>query len=263
MAQAADDTLPPEIKKIKESGRLLVGTRFDQPLTGLRNEATGRIDGFDAEMGRIIAQRIFGTVEEGTNVEFVETLAQNRTDYLNQNKVDMVIATFTINEKRKGEVDFGGPYFVAGQDILVRNGNPKNIQSVEDLVGKKVCAAKDSTSAQNLKSHAGIEVSELKDYSSCVSALENDETVDAISTDNVILQGFTQSNPNAFEVLNKPFTEEPYGVGLKHGSPALRKFINDTIRESFKNGDWQRAFEITFGHTNMKMPDYPEVQDYT
>lgn len=264
MAQAPDDSLPPEIKRIKESGRLLIGTRFDQPLTGLRNEATGRIDGFDAEFGRIIAQRIFGTVEEGTNIEFVETLAQNRTPYLNEEKVDMVIATFTITEKRKAEVDFAGPYFVAGQDILVNAGNPKDIQSVEDLVGKKVCAAKDSTSAQNLKAHQGIEVHEQKDYSSCIQALNNGkDSVDAVSTDNVILQGFTQSNPNAFDVLNKPFTEEPYGVGLKHGSPALRKFINDTIRESFKNGDWQRAFEITFGHTSMKMPDFPEVQEYT
>ncbi|MEV0645254.1 glutamate ABC transporter substrate-binding protein [Phytomonospora sp. NPDC050363] len=262
MTQAPEDSLPAEIQAIKESGRLLVGTRFDQPLTGLRNEATGRIDGFDAEVGRIIAQRIFGTVEEGVNIEFIETLAKSRTTYLSSEQVDMVIATFTINDERKAEVDFAGPYYVAGQDILVKADN-KDINSVEDLVGKSVCAAKGSTSAKELKKQAGVEVVELKDYSSCVTALDGAEPVDAVSTDNVILQGFTQSDPDAYRVLNKTFTTERYGIGLKHGSPELRKFINETLEESFRNGDWDRAFDMTFGHTNMKRPDdYPKIENY-
>lgn len=261
MTQAPDDTLPPEIQAIKESGRLLVGTRFDQPLTGLRNEATGRIDGFDAEIGRIIAQRIFGTVEEGVNIEFIETLAKSRTTYLSSDQVNMVIATFTINDERKAEVDFAGPYYIAGQDILVKANN-KDIKGVDDLVGKKVCAAKGSTSAKELAKQEGVIVQELKDYSSCVAALDGADPVDAVSTDNVILQGFAQSNPDAYRVLDKPFTAEPYGIGLKHGSPELRKFINDTLQESFRNGDWKKAFEMTFGHTSMKMPDYPSIENY-
>ncbi|GIG66395.1 glutamate ABC transporter substrate-binding protein [Phytomonospora endophytica] len=261
MTQAPDDSLPPEIQAIKDIGRLLVGTRYDQPLTGLRNEATGRIDGFDAEIGRIIAQRIFGTVEEGVNIEFIETLAKSRTTYLSTNQVDMVIATFTINDERKAEVDFAGPYYIAGQDILVKKDN-KSIESVDDLMGKRVCAAKGSTSAKELKKQAGVEVVELKDYSSCVAALEGAQPVEAVSTDNVILQGFAQSNPDAYRVLDNPFTSERYGIGLKHGSPELRKFINDTLEESFRNGDWQKAFQMTFGHTTMKMPEYPKIENY-
>lgn len=262
MTQAPEDTLPPEIQAIKESGRLLVGTRYDQPLTGLRNEATGRIDGFDAEIGRIIAQRIFGTVEEGVNIEFIETLAKSRTTYLSTDQVDMVIATFTINDERKAEVDFAGPYYIAGQDILVKADNT-DIKDVGDLVGKTVCAAKGSTSAKTLSNEAGVTVLELKDYSSCVAALDaSSNKADAVSTDNVILQGFAQSNPDAYRVLDEPFTQERYGIGLKHGSPELRKFINDTLEESFRNGDWKKAFEMTFGHTSMKMPDYPPIEKY-
>lgn len=257
IGQAPDDSLPAEIEKIKETGRLLVGTRFDQPLTGLRNAATGRIDGFDAEMARIIAQRIFGTVEEGRNLEFVETLAKSRTQYLSDNEVDMVIATFTITQQRMQEVDFAGPYFTANQDVLVKANS--EIKTMDDLQGKKVCAAKGSTSLQRLKEVKGVTPVELKDYSSCVNALDGADPVDAVSTDNVILQGFRESNPTAYRVLNVSLGQEPYGIGLKHGSPELRKFINDTLTEAISNGDWKRAFDATFGHTGMKVPDPPTV----
>lgn len=255
--EAAEDSLPPEIERIKETGRLLVGTRFDQPLTGLRNAATGRIDGFDAEVARIIAQRIFGSVEEGRNLEFVETLAKSRTQYLSNDEVDMVIATFTITPQRMQEVDFAGPYFMANQDVLVKDDSP--IHTIADLAGKKVCAAKGSTSSQRLKDTSGILPVELKDYSSCVAALNGSDPVDAVSTDNVILQGFRESTPGAYRVLDVSLGQEPYGIGLKHNSPELRKFINDTLTEAINNGDWKRAFDATFGHTGMKVPDPPAV----
>ena len=69
-------------------------------------------------------------------------------------------------------------------------------------------------------------------YSKCADALTNGQ-VDAVTTDNVILTGLSAAAPTRFKLVGKPFTKEPYGIGLKKGDTAFRNFINDTLEESF------------------------------
>ena len=81
-------------------------------------------------------------------VNFVESVSANREPFIQQDKVDFVVATYTINDKRKEVVDFAGPYYEAGQDIMVAKGNPEGIAGPEDLAGKKVCSVTGSTPAR-------------------------------------------------------------------------------------------------------------------
>ena len=83
-------------------------------------------------------------------IEFVEAVSKNREPFLQDGTVDMVVATYTINDTRKQVVDFAGPYFVAGQDIMVKAGDT-SIKGVDDLNGKKVCSVKGSTSVKNVR----------------------------------------------------------------------------------------------------------------
>jgi glutamate transport system substrate-binding protein len=265
---------PPEFEAgstmaaIQEKGKLIVGTKVDQPGFGLKNPTSGEIEGFDVEIAKLIAVGIFGgSVDDlGDKVEFTETPTPTREDNIEQGRVDMIAATYTITDKRKERIDYAGPYFITGQDIMVK-ADDTSIKSVEDLNGKKVCTAPGSTSEINLKAKAPqADLSLLSaTYSDCAAHLSNGR-VQAVSTDQPILIGLVVNNAGAFKVLSKTFSIEPYGIGLKKGDDDFREFINNRLEEIFESGEWEEAFAKTLGsESNIKLatPEAPKVDRYT
>ena len=267
----ADDG-PPEfdagttMAKLQEKGKIVVGTKFDQPLFGLKNAVTNEIEGFDVEMAKIIASKIFGGEPEdmdSSKIEFVETVSRNREPFIQEGKVDFVVATYTINDTRKQVVDFAGPYYVAGQDIMVK-ADDTTIKSVTDLNGKKVCSVTGSTSIKNVQEKAPqADISTSFDkYSLCAEALA-DGRVAAVTTDDIILLGLIKDNPGKFKLVKSTFTTEPYGIGLTKGDDDFRDFINDVIEEAYEDGSWKAAFDATVGTSGEKAPTPPKVDRYT
>jgi len=243
--------------RIAEEGTITVGTKFDQPLFGLVDPRTGDVEGFDVEIARLIAERIGPDVE----VEFVETPSAIRETAIQDGTVDMVVATYTINDTRKEKIDFAGPYYVAGQDIMVAAGD-ESITGVEDLNGKRVCSVQGSTSVENVREMAPeAEVTEYDVYSKCADDLRNGR-VDAVSTDNVILLGLIEESDGAFELVGNPFTEEPYGIGITKGDDEFREFINTTLEEIYESGEWAEAWESTAGAVAGETPEPPAVDRY-
>ncbi|MQM24470.1 glutamate ABC transporter substrate-binding protein [Glycomyces albidus] len=246
------------IQDIKDKGYITVGIKYDQPLAGQMNTATGEVEGFDAEMARLLATYIFGEVTEGEegNLRFVETTSQNRETYINDGTVDVVIATYSMYPERLSQFDFAGPYFETGQNVMVAADNT-DINSVADLAGKDVCIAEGSGSIANLQAeNPEATITPLADYAACAQALENGQT-DAVSTDETILYGFTVDRPDAFRVLDSSniFTEEPYGIAMPLGETDARNFVNDMIDEILANGDWEKAFDLTYGGAGMPLPE--------
>jgi glutamate transport system substrate-binding protein len=242
--------------KLADKGSITIGTKFDQPLFGLRGPS-GEPEGFDVEIGKIIAAKL-GI--EPDKIKWVETVSANREPFIQDGKVDIVVATYTINDERKQVVDFAGPYFIAGQTILVKKDND-DITGPDDLAGKTVCSVEGSTPAANIEENYPDVKLELTDaYSNCLEPLRNDQ-VDAITTDNVILAGFVDQNEGEFKLAGEPFTEEPYGIGLKKGDDAFRTFINDTLEEAYEDGSWAEAWESTAGAV-LETPEPPAVDRY-
>ena len=241
---------------LNEAGTITIGTKFDQPLFGLAGP-TGDPEGFDVEIGKLIAAKLGIAADK---IEWVETQSKNREPYLQSGQVDLVIATYTINDTRKEVVSFAGPYYEAGQDILVLEGNPEGIESVEDLAGQNVCSVTGSTSEKNLIA-AGAVVLPAAGYSDCLEPLRTGAVV-AVSTDNVILAGLADQNAGEFEVVNNPFTEEPYGIGLALEDDVFRDWINDVLEESYEDGSWAAAWDATAG-TVLDLPEPPAVDRYT
>jgi glutamate transport system substrate-binding protein len=238
------------------AGKLTVGTKFDQPLFGLKG-LSGKPEGFDVEIAKIIAAKL-GIAEDKIN--FVEAVSANREPFLQQKKVDLVVATYTINDKRDKVVDFAGPYFVAGQDILVAKGNPKAITGPESLKGKKTCSVSGSTPAATVQEKYGLSTSELllvDAYSKCRDALSNGQ-VDAVTTDNVILSGYVSEAPDKFELVGKTFSTEPYGIGLPEGQEPFCDWINQTLKDSVTDGSYEKAFKATAGKVIETTPTLPE-----
>lgn len=256
--QAASFPEGSTMAKLQQAGKVTVGTKFDQPLFGLKN-LEGKPEGFDVEIAKIIAGEM--GISAG-NVQWVETVSANREPFIQQGKVDFVVATYTINDKRKQVVDFAGPYYVAGQDIMVKKGNPLGIQGPDDLAGKRVCSVTGSTPAENIRTNfPQAKLTEFDVYSKCAEALKNDQ-VDAVTTDNVILLGLISKDQESFELVGKTFTTEPYGIGVKKGDSQFRNFVNDVLEKAKGDGRWMQAWDATAGKVATEQPSPPAVDRY-
>jgi glutamate transport system substrate-binding protein len=247
---------------IQSKGKLVVGTKYDQPGFGQQNPTTGKVEGFDVEIAKLVAVAIFGgdlnTVEG--SVQFVEAVSKNREPFIQNGQVDVVVATYTISAARKQVVDFAGPYFVAKQDMMVK-ADDTAIRGVADLNGKRTCTVKGSTSEQNLRAKAPqSDVLLFDTYSQCAEALR-DGRVQAVTTDDTILAGLVTASERAFTLVGAPFSEEPYGIGLKKGDEAFRTFLNDRLEETYRTGEWAGAFASTLGRIGLKS-DPPRVDRY-
>ncbi|MCW4386790.1 glutamate ABC transporter substrate-binding protein [Salinibacterium sp. SYSU T00001] len=244
--------------ELNEAGSITIGTKFDQPLFGLQG-LDGEPVGFDVEIGKIIAAEL-GIAPE--DIDWVETVSANREPFIQDGQVDMVVATYTINDTRKEVIDFAGPYYEAGQDLLVLEGNPEGIEGAEyfeENPDAAVCTVTGSTSLANIQEYTS-NVLQAETYSACLEPLRRGEVV-AVTTDNVILAGLADQNEGEFEVVGNPFTAEPYGIGIEKGDDAFRTFINDVLEEAYEDGRWAEAWEATAGSV-LETPEPPAVDRY-
>jgi glutamate transport system substrate-binding protein len=246
--------------RLHDAGTVTIGTKFDQPGFGLLNPRTKAPEGFDVEIAKIVAGKL-GIAPE--DIKWTETVSANRESFIQNGQVDYVVATYTINDARKQLVDFAGPYYEAGQDIMVAKGNPLKIEGPEDLAGKNVCSVEGSTPAQNIRDkYPQAQLTLFDVYSKCADALDNGQ-VDAVTTDNVILTGLVAGAPDKRELVGNPFTKEPYGIGLKKDDTDFRNFINDVLEESYDDGSWAGAWDRTAGKiTGEQAPEPPKVNRY-
>ena len=219
-----------------ESGKIRIGIKFDQP--GLGSKKSGTYVGFDVDVAKYVAKKLGYSEDE---IVWKEAPSKQREAMLQNGDVDMILATYSITDERKNAVSFAGPYFVAGQDLLVRK-DDHSINGPEDLNGKRLCSVTGSTSAATVKEKFASEVQlmEQPGYAECATALFSG-IVDAVTTDDIILAGLASASRGKLRVVGKPFTQEYYGVGIKKGDTALAKKINAAITEMIKDGSWERA----------------------
>ena len=219
------------------SDSIRIGIKFDQP--GLGFDEGGEYSGFDVDVAKYVAAEL-GYAED--QIEWVEAPSANRENLLSTEEVDMIFATYSITDERKETVDFAGPYFVAGQDLLVR-ADDDEITGPEALAGKYLCSVAGSTSAARINEEFGADANlvEQPGYAECVSLMGGGQ-IDAVTTDDIILAGLASQEANAgqFKVVGNPFSEENYGVGLTKGSD-LCEDINAAIVKMIEDGAWEEA----------------------
>ena len=230
------------------AGGLKIGIKFDQPGLGLKKGS--EYSGFDVDVATYVAKEL-GT--DAADITWVQAPSAQRENLIANGQVDMVVATYSITDARKEKVSFAGPYFIAGQDLLVR-ADDTSITGPDSLKGKKLCSVTGSTSAQKVKdTYPGVQLQEFATYSECLPALAN-KGVDALTTDDTILAGFAAQPEYAgkFKVVGKPFSEEKYGIGLKKGDTATCEKVNAAITKMISDGSWQKALDANLGPAGYK-----------
>ncbi|WP_229401206.1 glutamate ABC transporter substrate-binding protein [Micromonospora okii] len=238
------------VGKAQSQKKLVIGVKADQPGLGLQTGS--QYEGFDIEVAKIIAK---GLGVDAGNIEWKTTVSNNREPFIQQGTVDLVIATYTINDERKQKVNFAGPYFIAGQDLLVKADSP--LTGPEALDGKTVCSVTGSTPAKRIQTdHPKAKLQQFDSYSKCLPLLENGK-VDAVTTDDIILAGYAAQDQYAgkFKVVGKPFSSEPYGIGLKKDDKAGCEKVNEILKAAAGDGTYKAAWDSTLGKSGKAAPE--------
>ncbi len=224
--------------KLQDEGKVVIGVKYDVPPFGFQNPESGEVEGFDVDLGKIIASEL------GVEAEFEEAISDNRIPFLQDGTVDLILSTMTITTDRDTEIDYSRPYFIAHGRILAPKGS--DIKGIDDLNGKRVCTALGSTYESTIKEQAPDADLELVDsYSECTELLQN-ESIDAISTDDVILTGMIIQD-NSLELVGDQLTVEPYGVGIAQGDKELKAFVDGVLDEFLQGGEFDRLYEKWVG----------------
>jgi glutamate transport system substrate-binding protein len=272
---ACGNTSPRHLMESIESGSVILGTKFDQPGLGLRHPDKS-FTGFDVAVSEFVVNNIAQTNGwTKPKISWRETPSAQRETLVDNGAVDMIAATYSINAARSMKVSFAGPYLINYQGLLVRE-NDKGIRTLNDLnKGKKLCSVTGSTSAQNVKSQLpNVQLQEYDSYSSCVEALRR-EKVDALTTDEAILAGFSNFYPDEFKIVDMtypkdacvtsggkksikkagtPFSTERYGIGLPKDYPesvvAVNKALETMLAEPAGGGEsvWETELREAIGN---------------
>ncbi|MEV6039135.1 glutamate ABC transporter substrate-binding protein [Nonomuraea sp. NPDC052116] len=244
------------VGKIRNAGRVVVGTKWDQPSLGLKT-GEGPPEGFDADVAKYIVDHI----AQGRRVQITwrESASSAREALLQNGSVDLIVATYSIAPSRRSMVTFGGPYIVTPQDTMVR-ASDTSIKKVTDLRGKRLCLAEGSNSYRRIvdpppngKLNLPMQLVPAANYSDCVRKLA-DGRLDAISTLDLILAGFAEQEPGRFRLLNDPVSSEKWGVGIKKGDTATCEAVNQAISAMWHDGTATRLLRKWFGKSGFKLP---------
>jgi ABC-type amino acid transport substrate-binding protein len=238
--------------RILADGKLRVGITRSLTLFGELDPLSGRVSGFDVDLGREIAREL-GLRED--QVEFVDTLIEDRVPHLQDGTLDMVVLAMTITPERASLVEFSRPYYVAGQSLLVSRTN-RQISGLRDLAGARVCTATGSTAVAELTRRApAAELVLLRSLPECVTSLKAG-AVDAVATDDVILAGFASDDSDLI-LAGGRFTTEPYGVAVPRGQADLADFVDGVIGRMLDDGRWGRLYYEYLGD----IPGLPRVAE--
>ena len=237
--------------KVKSGGKLRVGAVDTSALFSQLDEKDNRHRGFDAGLFQMLANYILGDP-----MAYERTLVQSSTreSVLQNDTVDAVFATYTINDKRKEVISFAGPYYVGHQGILVMSNN-SDIASVDDLAGKIVGVQEGSQQSKEeyiSKYLSKAEVQTLGTDGELRRALEQGR-INAYVTDAALLKSDMVENPDKYKLAAEYGDPDPLGIGLPLNSDGV-KFVNDFLKKIEDEGLWTKLYQLYFGEEGSNNP---------
>jgi glutamate transport system substrate-binding protein len=241
--------------ELVEAGKINVGVRFDQPGLGFKGGTDEMPAGFDVEMAKLLVADLCIDPTDTSAVNYEETISDNREPYLESGRVDIVAASYSITDERRQKVGQAGPYFITGQQVLVKADS--DVESIEDLKGQEVCSASGSTSLENVTAAGAVGVP-ADTYSICAEQV-SDGSVPAMSTDGSILLGLAAQYDGELKVVGDEFSEERIGLGYSKDRPEMCEWINGVLEKAYEDGSWEEAFELTLGASGAETPEPPAL----
>jgi polar amino acid transport system substrate-binding protein len=254
--------------QIHARGFLTVGVDPNTMVLAYFNPARNTMQGFEVDIAREIAYAIFGD-RNPSRLHFIALLTTQRKPAVTDGTVDLAIDAITMTCASAADVAFSTIYLMAHQRTLVQADNPA--RSLADLRGQRVCATNGSTALTVLQ-HAGygVDAYPVAARTDCLVALQTG-VVDAIQSDDAILDGIHQQDPYT-KILLQPangYTDEPYGIAMNKRYPDLVGFVDSVLaRVSGRSGpaapfhSWTSLYREWFTPVTGQEPPQPPIPHY-
>ena len=221
------------LSEIKSSGVIRVGVYDAQPPFGKLEDGVHR--GFEIDMANEIAKDIF---KNGGKVEFISTAANQRIRYLQEDKVDMVIATITVTPEREKQIDFTTPYFSVNIGVLTRVED--KIRSLGDLQDQTILVLSGGTSEPYFEKQ-GYKISRCESASACYKALKAGQGA-AYADDNLVVLGYPVLDKKVEVNIKNLGASDFLAIGVQKGNAELLNFLNEELIKLSKEGFFKKIF---------------------
>lgn len=216
------------LEDIKERGTLVAGVKADYPPFGYRDSG-GDVVGLEIDLAEDIADRL------DVELELVPVVASNRMEFLEQGKVDVLLATMTNTEERQKVVDFVDPgHYASGTNILA----PKEagFTEWEDLDGKPVCGVQGAFYNRRTQQDYGAEIVAFKGTSEAYTALQQGRCVAFVYDDSALLGQLDNDDWSEFEMPLETIDESPWGIAVAQGEDSFREMLEEAVVEWHASG---------------------------
>jgi polar amino acid transport system substrate-binding protein len=232
-AAHADESLD----KIKQAGKLVVGIKVDYRPFGYRNEKSDML-GLEHDLVADIAERLSAKLGKKIEVEKVVVTAQNRMQFLQQGRIDFMIATMNDTPERRKIIHIIEPnYYASGVNLLTRKSN--GIKKWEDLKGKTVCTLQGAWYNKTLTEKYGFTAQAYAGVSEAVQATFDNRCIGFLDDDahaaSLLLAGGRWTD---FEIPLETQAEAPWGMAIRFNNPEFLDFLQKTTI------DWHRKGSI-------------------
>lgn len=217
-----------ELQQIKSKGVLTVGVKADYPPFGYR-EPDGTITGIEPDLARDIAEKL------GVKVEFVPVVASNRIQFLQQGRIDLLIATMTNTPERAKLVDFVSPdYYASGYNVML----PKSMKltSWDQMKGKPVCDVTGSYYNRQAAEKFGVELVGFSGVTEALTAMQQGRCIGLLFDDTAIIGQLGKPQWSSYDMPLPSQDAQPWGIAVKQGATALAKLVHDEIISWNKQG---------------------------
>lgn len=227
------------LEQLKQAGKVRIGVFSDKPPFGYV-DANGKSQGFDVEIAKAITKDLLG---DENKVEFVLVEAANRAEYLVSNKVDIILANFTVTPARKEVVDFADPYMKVALGVVSKDGSV--ITDVEQLKDKTLLLNKGTTAdAYFTKNYPNIKTLKFEQNTETFEALR-DGRGDALAHDNTLLFAWAKENPGFTVGIKNLGDQDTIAPAVKKGNTELVNWLNAEIQKLGKEGVLKQAYDKT------------------
>ncbi|PUE67129.1 cysteine ABC transporter substrate-binding protein [Arcobacter lacus] len=224
---------------IKEKGKVRIGVFSDKAPFGYL-DSNGKNQGFDIVIAKKLTKELLG---DENKVDFILLEPANRVEYLETNKVDIVLANFTVTPERKQKVDFANPYMKVAIGVVSPEAKP--IKSIADLKDKKLIVTKGTTAEVYFtKKHPEIDLLSFDHISESFTALKDGRGV-AFSQDNTLLFAWAKQNPGFVTGIDSLGEQDTIAPAVKKGNIVLLNWINETLEKLGKENFIHKAYDET------------------
>jgi polar amino acid transport system substrate-binding protein len=220
------------MQDIKAKGTLVVGTKADYRPFGFL-DPSGKIVGFEPDLAADIAKRL------GVKLELVPVVAANRMQFLQQGKIDLMIATMSDTPERRKVVDIVDPdYYASGTNVMTKKS--EGLKTWEQLKGKKVCLIQGAFYNKELQEKYGVEGVAFPGTAESLTALRNGNCMGFAYDDTAIVGEMQKPEWSDYEMPLNSILVQPWGVAVKQGEKAFADFVSKAVTDWHRSGMIQR-----------------------